>query len=72
MLMDRVRGLEEHAYIAAFPYLDVTKISIREPCLNFAVYSSHMLPRRLRRLDVLLVWYIKGKRLERFLDCTST
>ena len=44
-----------HAQVAAFPYLDVTKISIRQPCLNFAIYSSHMLPRRLRRLDVLLV-----------------
>ena len=41
-----------HAHVAAFPYLDVTKISIRQPCLNFAVYSSHMLP---RRLDMLLV-----------------
>ena len=30
------------------------KISIRPPCLNFAVYSSHMLPRWLRRLDELL------------------
>ena len=30
----------------------VTKISIRQPCLSFAVYSSHMLP---RQLDVLLV-----------------
>jgi len=44
-----------HAHVAAFPYLDVTKISIRQPCLSFAVYSSHMLPRRLRRLDVLLM-----------------
>jgi len=44
-----------HAHVAAFPYLDVTKISIRQPCLKIAVYSSHMLPRRLRRLDVLLV-----------------
>jgi len=43
-----------HAHIAAFPYLDVTKISIRQPCLNFATYSSHMLPRRLCQLDVLL------------------
>ena len=43
-----------HAHVAAFPYLDVTKISIWQPCLNFAVYSSRMLPRRLRRLDVLL------------------
>ena len=43
-----------HAHVAAFPYLDVTKISIRQPCLNFAIYSSHMLPRRLCRLDVLL------------------
>ena len=41
-----------HVHVAAFPYLDVTKISIRQPCLNFAIYSSHMLP---RRLDVLLV-----------------
>ena len=44
-----------HVHVAALPYLDVTKISIWQPCLNFAVYSSHMLPRRLRRLDVLLV-----------------
>jgi len=36
-----------HAHVAAFPYLDVTKISIPQPCLNFAVYSIHM-------LDVLL------------------
>jgi len=43
-----------HAHVAAFPYLDVTKISIRQPCLNFAVYSSHMLPLWLRWLDVLL------------------
>jgi len=43
-----------HAHVAAFPYLDVTKISIWQPCLNFAVYSSHMLPCRLRQLDVLL------------------
>ena len=35
-----------HAHVAAFPYLDVTKISIWQPCLNFAVYSSHILPRR--------------------------
>jgi len=27
-----------HAQVAAFPYLDVTKISIRQPRLNFAVY----------------------------------
>ena len=31
-----------HAHVAAFPYLDVTKISIQQPCLNFAVYSSHI------------------------------
>jgi len=43
-----------HAHVVAFPYLDVTKISIRQPCLNFTVYNSHMLPRRLRRLDMLL------------------
>ena len=29
-----------HAHIAAFPYLDVTKISIRQPCLNFAIYNT--------------------------------
>ena len=40
-----------HADVVAFPYLE---ISIRQPCLNFAVSSSYMLPRRLRRLDVLL------------------
>jgi len=39
-----------HAHFAAFPYLDVTKISIRQPWLNFAVYSSHMLPHRLNVL----------------------
>jgi len=44
-----------HAHVVAFPCLDVTKISIRQPCLNFAVYSSHMLPRQLCRLDVRLV-----------------
>ena len=43
-----------HAHFAAFPYLDVTKISSRQPCLNLAIPSSHMLPRQLRRLDVLL------------------
>ena len=44
-----------HAHVAAFPYLDVTKISIRQPCLNFAIYMSHMLPHRLCRLNVLLI-----------------
>jgi len=43
-----------HAHVADLPYLDVTEISIRQPCLNFAVYSSHMLPRWLHQLDVLL------------------
>ena len=43
-----------HAHFAAFPYLDVTKISIRQPCLNFTIFSSHTLPHRLCRLDVLL------------------
>ena len=33
------------------PYLVVTKISIRRPCLNFAVYTTCMLP---CRLDALL------------------
>jgi len=32
-----------HTHIVAIPYLDVTNISIRQSCLNFAVYSSHML-----------------------------
>ena len=31
-----------YVHVAAFPYLDVTKISIRQPCLNFAVHSSYM------------------------------
>ena len=44
-----------NAHVATFTYLDVTKISIRQPCLNFAVYSSHMLLHRLRQLDVLLL-----------------
>jgi len=42
-------------HFAAFPYLDVTNISIRQPCLNFAIYSSHMFPRQLHWLDVLLI-----------------
>ena len=41
-----------HAHVAAFLSLDVTKVCIRKPCLNFAIYSSHMLP---RWLNVLLV-----------------
>jgi len=39
-------------HVATFPYLDVTKISIQQPCLDFTVYSSHMLP---CWLDVLLL-----------------
>ncbi len=34
------------------PYLVVTIYSKRPPCLNFAVYTAYMLP---RRLDVLLL-----------------
>ena len=30
------------AHVAAFPYLDVTKISIRQPCLNFAINSTKL------------------------------
>ncbi len=37
------------------PYLVVTIYSKCPPCLNFAVYTGYMLPRRLRRLDVLLL-----------------
>ncbi len=37
------------------PYLVVTIYSKRPPCLNFAVYTGYMLPRRLRRLDALLI-----------------
>jgi len=33
-----------HAHIAAFPYLYVTNISIRQPCLNFTIYSSPHAP----------------------------
>ena len=39
-----------HAHVVAFPYLYVAKISIRQPCLNFTIYSSHMLPHRLNVL----------------------
>ena len=28
-----------HAHVAVFLYLDVTKISIWQPCLNFAVHA---------------------------------
>jgi len=52
-----------HAHIAAFPYLDVTKFSIQQPCLNFAVYSSHMLPCQLWRLNVLLTTAGAGRML---------
>jgi len=45
---------------AAFPYLDVTKISIRKPCLNFAVYSSHVLPCRLCQHELLLARCIRS------------
>ncbi len=37
------------------PYLVFTIYSKRPPCLNFAVYTGYMLPRRLRRLDALLL-----------------
>ena len=43
-----------HARAATIPYLVVTKISIQPPCLNFVVYSSHMLPYWRSRLDALL------------------
>ena len=44
-----------HAHVVAFPYLYVAKISIRQPCLNFTIYSSHMLPCWLCQVDVLLL-----------------
>ena len=50
-----------HAHVAAFPYLDVSKISIQLPCLNFTIYSSHMLPHQLRWLDVLLLLISSSK-----------
>ncbi len=37
------------------PYLVVTIYSKRPPCLNFAVHTGYMLPRRLCRLDALLL-----------------
>jgi len=43
-----------HVHVAAFPYFDIIKIRFRQPRLNFAIHSSHMLPRRLRWLAVLL------------------
>ena len=48
-----------HVHVAAFPYLDVTKISIWQPCSNFAVYNSYMLPRWQSWLNVLLVQLVK-------------
>ncbi len=36
------------------PYLVVTLYSMHPPCLNFAVHTGYMLPRRLCRLDALL------------------
>ncbi len=36
------------------PYLVVTIYSKRPPCLNFAVYTGYMLPRRLDALLILL------------------
>ena len=39
-------------HVAAFPYLEVTEISIQQSCLNITVSSSHMLP---CWLDVLLL-----------------
>ena len=41
--------------VSTCTYLVVAKNNIRPPCLNFAVYSTYMLPRRLRLLDVLLL-----------------
>ena len=42
---------------STFPYLVVTKINVWQPCLNFAICISHMLPRWLCLLNALVVWY---------------
>ena len=43
---------------AAFPYLDVNKISLSQPCLDFAVYNIiHMLPCRLGAVLFIVVKY---------------
>ena len=43
------------AAVSICTYLVVAKNNVRPPCLNFAVYSTYMLPRRLHLLDVLLL-----------------
>ncbi len=40
------------------PYLVVTIYSKRPPCLNFAVYTGYMLPRRLDALLSLLNTFV--------------
>ncbi len=56
------RSIELMRNMRFAPYLVATIYSKRPPYLNFAVYiasiRSYMLPRRLRRLDALLVWHI--------------
>ena len=46
------------AAVSTCTYLVVAKNNIRPACSNFAVYSTYMLPRRLRQLDVLLGYHI--------------
>ena len=46
------------AAVSTCTYLVVAKNNIRPPRLNFVVYITYMLPRRLRLLDVLLLAYI--------------
>ncbi len=52
-------GTRSNKLMRFAPYLVATIYSTRPQCLNFAVYivsiRSYMLPRRLRRLDALLV-----------------
>ncbi len=62
------RSIELMRNMRFAPYLVATIYSKRPPCLNFAVYivsiRSNMLPRRLRRLDALLIICMKNTHLE--------
>ncbi len=54
-----MRSIELMRNMRFAPYLVATIYSKGPPCLNFTVYivsiRSYMLPRRLRRLDALLI-----------------
>ena len=43
-----------HVHAATFPHFVATKIRIQPPCMNFAIYISHMLPWQVCKLGALL------------------